>query len=309
MGLLVGVPLVRWFGKRDKMSKGRFFMKRINLHAAILIALYLTLAPFLNKPKNYFEQFNTIVSADYSTVYQQFRRTQTWIEDQVNLGFMDADLGESKIAFNERIHKIIHSPTNRALYLKFGDVLGMGSSEIKSGIKSGQEPSLLYCAGYAMNFVVWMGSLVALVCGTFLPFGGLLVSILILLAIFCLEVESRYVEASFLFFLNPNEWATFEVIVAAKQAYAGIVCIIVLLATLTETNLGEKTKVNLRNLLKSNAALVNVVKDTSVTTLTQDHDETYTQNEGFNIHKFVMLVISAIAIVSALLPSGLLGDA
>lgn len=287
--IVLGGPGVRWLGNRDSGLSRKF---------AFLICVCLVIYPFFAKPTNFFERFNTIVSADTSTVYQQFRRTQTWIDSRVEAGSLDSDIAESKKAHNERIHNVLHSGRTRKLYLQYGDVLG--KSILKKSI---EEPSFLYCAGYAMNHVVWIGSLIALSC-SFLPQGGLMTCILILLGMFCLELESRFIDAdsiyTYFFFLNASEWATFEILVAMKQAFAGIVCGIVLIATVYVSPHGsERTKTNLRNLLKSNAALVAVMKDPAITEFKMQKDEVYLGENDVNINRIIISLISGIAIIAA----------
>lgn len=303
--LVVGVPVVRWLVNRDVKQRTRnprkSLVKRHSLNLAILIALSLFAYPFVAKPQNHFERFHTIISADPSTVYQQFRRSQVWVEDQVSAKILSPDLGDKLKAENERIHKILHSPTNRNLYIKFGDLL-------KGSSKSIEEPGFLFCTGYAFNFVLWMGSAVALV-GYFLPPGGLLACILILLAMFAVEIESRFVDSEsiqdYFFFLNASQWGTFEIIVAMKQAYVGVVCGIVILATLFSTDHQvDKAKVGLRNLLKSNAALVAVIKDPSIVQTNSQPDEVYDGTKSTSINKIVITVVAGIGLIAALIPSG-----
>jgi len=270
------------------------------LALALLIVAVLLGVPFANKPTNFYEHFNTVSAADPSTVYQQFMRTQVWIDSQVAAGTLESEVGESRKTRNERIHKVLHSGAGRRVYSKFGDILG--KSILKKSI---DEPSFLFCTGYAMNYVVWMGSVVALTC-SFLPQGGLVACILILLGMFCLELEARFMDAqsiyTYFFFLNASEWMPFEILVAMKQAFAGVVVLVVLIATLFVSSTGtERTKANLRNLLKSNAAIVTVLKDPSLTEVNMTKDEVYFGETDVNINRIIMGLISCLAILAAVM--------
>ena len=225
--------------------------------------------PFVDKPLNYFERFNTIVLADPSTVYQQFTRSQLWLDAQLARGTMSNDEVTKQKTENEKIHKRIHSGGNKLLYVRFGDIIDyeeLGAIE---------EPPFLYVTALSANFIVWfMGAV--LLTSYYLPTGGLVSVLLMLISLFALEMEARFISPDTMFgymlFINDSEWTVFEAINGLKQAMPGLVCMIIIVAALF-SGPADTTKTLLRNLLRTNAGIVTVLKDENIKQAAIDPDE------------------------------------
>jgi hypothetical protein len=264
--LLVGSPIVRFLIKREDMR--RPISRRWGLHVACFITFALLSHPFVNKPPNYFDRFNAIVSADPSTVYQQYMRSQVWLDTQLAQGRMEKEEVDARKSENEKIHKRIHSAGNKLLYVKFGDVIDYAEGSI-------DEPSFLYVAGLSVNFVAWFMGAVLLVCH-YLPPGGFMTIVILLVTLFAIEMEARFVNTDSLFgymlFINESEWTVFEAVNACKEAMVGVVCGVIVLAGMFSGS-GDQTKTLLRNLLRTNAGVVNVLKDEQIKEVTMDPDD------------------------------------
>jgi hypothetical protein len=268
--LIVAAPLTKFLVKKDVASKGykRPISSRLSLNIAIIVCLSLSAHPFVSKPANLYEKFNAIVAADSSTVYQQFRRTQTWIDRQMSEGKICAEEGEFKKAENEELFKRIKTPALRQYYTRFGDIIDYS--------KPIEEPSFMFVAGQAINHVVFFISIVVGLC-YYLPMGGLLTIFIFLLAIFCLEIECRFISPEslfeYIFFLNGNEWTIFEAINALKEALVGVVCAVIIANGLFGDSLDATTKNLIRKVLRTNASIVTVLKDENIMTAPKDTEE------------------------------------
>lgn len=295
--LLIAAPVTRFLVSKDVESLGhrKPLVKRHFLSLAILLALSLFAYPFTNKVDNYFDRFNTIVAADPSTVYQQYRRSQTWIDSQVESEKLDPEEAALRKAENDEIYKRIKSPVGRLMYIRFGDILDYS--------KPIEEPSFIYAAGYALNHVVFFISLSVGLC-YYLPAGGLVTIFLFLLSIFCLELEARFVAPEslfdYLFFLNANEWTVFEAIEAAKESLVGIVCGIIIVNGVFANDLSEKTRYLIRKVLRTNASIVTVLKDDNIDEVPRDTDTDDSLDRPVaNIGATVTKVLGLIALVSS----------
>ena len=291
--LVVGASVTRFLVLKDKPSANKPLVKRHYLTVAMLIALSLFSYPFIAKPDSYFDRFNTAVTADQSTVYQQVRRAQTWIDQQVGQGSITAEEGASMKAENDMIHKRIHSGTNRQLYIRFGDMIDYS--------KSIEEPPFLYAAAVSANYVLWFMSATVGVCH-YLPTGGKMTILMFLLAIFCVELETRFIHPEsvfdYLFFLNKNEWTLFEAINATKEAAVGIVCAVVLIAGAFGGDVSVKTKRLARQALKSNAGLVTVLRDENIKEL-PPKEEVPADGSDVNIAGMITRVLGLLALFSS----------
>lgn len=292
--LSVAAPITRFLVKQDqrRSASSSSFAKRSFLHLAILVVIVTFSYPFISKEPNFFDHFNAVVTADKSTVYQQFRRAQTWIDQQVQEGNIDPEEAASQKAENERKHSFIHDSGRKLTYMKFGDIVDYSNFE---------EPSFLSATAFAGTYALWIISAVMLLC-YYLPSGGILTIFLLLCMLFSVEIESRFIDSEYLFdyvyFVDKNEWTLFELIKAIKQSIVGVICLVIVLAGLFSQNNGTKTKSLARNLLKTNAGIVTLLKDENINEVLIEPDEP-TRSNGENIANviakglgFVVLAVS-----------------
>lgn len=276
--LAVAAPITRFLIKQDqrRSASSTSFIKRIFLHLAILVVIVTFSYPFVSKEPNFFDHFNAVVTADKSTVYQQFRRAQSWIDEQVQEGNIDPEEAASLKTENDRMHSFIHDSGRKLTYMKFGDIVDYNNFE---------EPSFLTVTAFAANYSLWIISAVMLLC-YYLPAGGILTIFLLLCIFFSVEIESRFIDSEYLFeyafFVHKNEWTLFELIKAIKQSIVGVICLVIVLAGLFSQNTGTKTKSLARNLLKSNAGIVTLLKDENIKEALIEPDEPMGTN-GANI--------------------------
>ena len=293
--LVVAAPIVRFLVNKDTTPTRRrlAWSRRWYIQLACLICMSLFSHPFVDRPGNYFDRFNTIVAADPSTVYQQFMRSQVWLDEQVAQGRIKSEDAEKEKLENERIHRRIHSSGNKLLYVKFGDVIDYSDNSV-------QEPSFLYVAGYAANFAIWFMGAVFLVCH-YLPPGGFMSIVLVLITLFAVEMESRFIHTDSLFgyllFINESEWTVFEAINACKEAMVGIVCAVIILAGLFG-DAGDGHKTLLRNLLRTNAGLVTVLKDEGIKEVTMESDEPLSP-PGANLPHIIARTVGLLVLFSS----------
>lgn len=287
--LAVAAPLTRFCIKRDKAWRNKSILKRIFLHAAILTVILTFSYPFFSREPNFFEHFNATVKADKSTVYQQYRRAQTWLDEQVGKGEMTPEEAGLQKAENERKHSYIHDSGRKFVYIKFGDIIDFSSDNY-------EEPSFLYAATFAATYTLWIMSAVLLLC-YYLPPGALLAIFLGLCVLFCVEIECRFIESdslfNYVFFVDSNEWTVFEVIRALKESVVSFVCLVITLAGLFSENDGGETKSHVRNLLRTNAALITLLKDENLKEAQIEPDEPI----GSKTAKFADFVARGIGLV------------
>lgn len=294
MSLAVAAPVTHFLVKRDSLRhRKRSFGSRFYLHLALLVATVLLSKPFLSRPANYFDRFNTIISADPSTVYQQYMRAQKWLDSQITSGAMPEAEATKIKQENDKIHSRIHSSKNKLLYNRFGDLI-----DYDQGI---DEPSFLMVAGFAAVYVAWFFSACVLTCHA-LPSGGFLAILLMLLTIFCVEIEARFVSTDLLFssllFINESDWAVFEAIRACKQAMVGLVCVVLIIAGMFHGE-ADNTKTLLRNALRTNAGIVTVLKDDNIKELNIDPDEPL-ERPGVNLASTLARWVGLFFLVSSI---------
>lgn len=294
--LVIAGPLVRFFTMRDQeRHKVKPIRSRWYLQAACLISLVLMCHPFVDKPLNFFDRFNTIVSADPSTVYQQFMRGQVWLDQQLANGGMTQDQVERKKNDNERIYKRIKSSSDKLLYIKFGDIIDFNETGHI------EEPSFLYVTAHALTFVGWMMGAVLMICH-FLPPGGHLSILILLICLFAVEMEARFVSTDSLFgyfvIISEAEWPVFEAICAIKEAMVGVICGVIVLSGIFGGP-GDATKTLLRNLLRTNAGVVTTLKDENIKQLSIDPDEPVT-TAGINLAHVIARSVGALVLLSSI---------
>jgi hypothetical protein len=295
--LVIAAPIVHFLMKRDRANHAnRALVSRWYFQLASLITMMLIAHPFVDKPVNYFERFNTIVLADPSTLYQQFTRTQLWIDDMEAQEVITAEEAKRRKTENERIHKRVHPIGNKRLYIKFGDIIDYEQTG------SIEEPSFLYVSALSGNFVAWFMGAVLLTC-YHLPAGGLLSVLLLLISFFALEMEARYISTETLFgymiFITDSEWTVFEAINALKQAMPGFVCMVIVINALFSGS-GDTMKTMLRNLLRTNAGIVTVLKDENLKQASIDPDEPVSA-PGMNLPTLLARGIGALVLLNSVL--------
>jgi hypothetical protein len=124
-------------------------------------------------------------------------------------------------------------------------------------------------------FTLWFIAAVLLSC-SYLPWGGHVTILCLLICLFAVEVEARFVSTETLFgyflFINESDWSVFEAICALKQAMVGVVCMVIVLAGIF-SGPGDATKTLLRNLLRTNAGVITTLKDENIKRVNIDPDE------------------------------------
>jgi hypothetical protein len=218
-------------------------------------------------------------------------RAQTWLDQQAAAGKMDASEAKKMKDENEKIHARIHSAKNKLLYNRFGDLIDYEDSI--------DEPSFLTVVGFSAVHVVWFMSACMLIC-YYLPTGAYLTILMVLLTLFCVEVEARFIQTDLLFstliFMNESDWAVFEAIRACKQAMVGLVCLVIIIAGVFHGE-SDNTKTLLRNALRTNAGIVSVLKDENIKELTIDPDEPMSK-PGINLAATIARWIGLFVLVS-----------
>jgi hypothetical protein len=291
--LVIAGPIVSALMKQDaRKHRQCSLVSRWFFQIASLITLVLIAEPFIDRPMNYFDRFNTVVSADPSTIYQQYMRSQTWLDEQLRTGRLNKDLVNVTKTENEKIYKRISSIGNKLLYVRFGDIIDYADGSM-------EEPSFLYVTSLSANFIAWFMGAVLLTCYQ-LPPGGHLSILMLLVSLFALEMESRFISSDTLFgymrFINENEWTVFEALRAFKEAMPGFVCSVIILASLF-SGPGDTTKTLLRNLLRTNAGVVSILKDENLTQVNIDADETVS-SPSMNLPHIIAKTVGALVLVN-----------
>jgi hypothetical protein len=137
----------------------------------------------------------------------------------------------------------------------------------------------------------------------YLPAGGLLSIFLVLCVLFSIELEARFIDSDSLFeyipFVDKNEWTVFEVIKAVKQSVVALVCLVIIIAGLFSDDSGSKTRSHARNLLRTNAAIVTVLKDENLKEAQVEPDEPI-GSKGGDIATFIARGIGLLVLVGSL---------
>jgi len=301
---VVAVPLTRFCVKKDLDSVGyrKGLTRRYWLHAAMAICVIMFSKPFLGKNENFYDKFRVPVDVDESTVYQQYKR----IEFSLKSSLEKREISEAEFASKKDEYglykSVLMNPTSRAYYMKFGDM--MEFDRLKPTAAS--EPNFLAVAGSALNYVAWIASVIFGIC-YYLPPGGLLTITLYLLAVFSVEMETRFIDSSsaltYLFFLPKNDWTPFELIGALKECVVGVTCLVVIVCgvSMRKQEL-QKTMYLVRQILKGNAAVITLLKDQNIKEVPNLDDDAYgIDDEEVNVGSWINRIVALISLTSFIL--------
>jgi hypothetical protein len=272
--LVISVPIVKFCIKRD--SRANKITRRYWLWISLLISFSTLILPIGFKPASFYDKLRITTNADESTVVQQWRRMEQFRKDQVTRGVMSEEESEQAKKLYNMYKSVLVSPTNRYLYVKFGDIL-----EYSPGVMP-VEPNFMFVVAHASVFYIWVGAAI-MALAFFLPQGGLLAISLVLASMFAVEMETRFIDAdsiyAYMFFLSKSDWAPFELVQILRGMIVGIVNLVVVIAGVFVTsNRLNNTNTLLKNILRSNAAIVTAIKTapSEGRVLVNDDDETDT---------------------------------
>jgi len=301
---LISVPLTRFFVQKDTRSAGfaKPISKRYWLHVAIAISVVMLSIPFLSKEENFYDKFKVPVDVDESTIYQQYKRMEFFLKQKVESKAMsETEFKDLKDEYG--FYKtVLMTPTTRAYYNKFGDI--MEFDRIKPATIN--EPNFLAVAGSALNYVAWIASVVFAI-GYYLPPGGLMSVALYLLAVFSIEMETRFVDSSsalnYLFFLTRNDWTPFELIGALKESVVGVTCVVVIVCgVFLRGQEMQKTLFLVRQILKGNAAVITLLKDPNIKSLPVFDDDGYgVVEEEVNMGSWINRIVALVSLTTFIL--------
>jgi hypothetical protein len=301
---VIGVPLTRFFVKKDLQSGGvvKPIGRRYWLHMAIAICAIMISIPFLSKAENFYDKFKVPVDVDESTIYQQYKRMEFFLKQELEKGMISEDEFRQRKDEFSFYKSVLMNPTSRSYYNKFGDIMEFDRLKPTAIL----EPNFLAVAGSALTYVGWIGSVVFGI-GYYLPPGGLLSVGLYLLAVFSIEMETRFVDSSsaltYLFFLPRNDWTPFELIGAMKECVVGFTCIIVIVCGIfLRGQEMQKTLFLVRQILKGNAAVIALLKDGNIKELPVLDDEGYgVIEEEVNMGSWINRIVALISLSSFIL--------